>query len=263
MTYAETLERDGAVLVKDIFGNDLMNTVRDEYDRMNAKLNNQEIYRNEPLVVFWTHKKGEQKRIARLAEMPAMMRLIKEAVVPFVKDNFGYRIKKLALLETIVFNKPNLPDNTLHWHQDVAYFPLSPNNQLAVWFPLEPVSKEHGALVYALGSHKGGAKGSTDLHTREKFANENRELIPLDPATEGYEVVTMEMSHNDMLVHDGYTWHYSGPNLVEGYVRRGVSVRFITEDVRFDPRPGQGAAFTKQIDVEPGEVLINPAFPVL
>jgi ectoine hydroxylase-related dioxygenase (phytanoyl-CoA dioxygenase family) len=167
------------------------------------------------------------------------------------------------LLETIVFNKPAEISNTLNWHQDVAYFPLKPNNQIAIWIPFEVVTAERGAMVYALGSHKFGIRGSTNLHTREKFSGEDRELIPDDPAAEGFTVRCMEMTPNDMLVHDGYTWHYSGPNVVKGYTRRGLSVRFITDEAVFDPRPGQGAAFTRQISIKPGEVLKGEPFPLL
>jgi ectoine hydroxylase-related dioxygenase (phytanoyl-CoA dioxygenase family) len=71
------------------------------------------------------------------------------------------------------------------------------------------------------------------------------------------------MTNRDMLIHDGYTWHSSGPNLVEGYIRRGLSVRFITDESVFDPRPGQGAAFTKQIDIKPGQVVSGAPFPLL
>jgi len=73
----------------------------------------------------------------------------------------------------------------------------------------------------------------------------------------------MEMDSEDMLVHDGYTWHYTGPNITPGYIRKGLSVRFIVEEAVFDPRPGQGAAFTKQINVKPGEVVKSAAFPLL
>ena len=55
----------------------------------------------------------------------------------------------------------------MQWHQDVAYFPLEPNDQVAIWIPFEPVDKMSGALNYALGSHKHGLKGSTD-HIQEK-----------------------------------------------------------------------------------------------
>ena len=134
---------------------------------------------------------------------------------------------------------------------------------VAIWFPLEPVDKESGALNYALGSHKEGIKGSTDLHTRKPFDNENRELIPENPESSGYKVKCMEMSNTDMLCHNGYTWHYSGPNKKQHYTRKGFSVRFITEKSTFDPRPGQGAAFTKQIDINPGETLEGKPFPII
>ena len=174
------------------------------------------------------------------------------------------KIGRLQLLECIIFNKPPLISNTLNWHQDVAYFPLKPNDQIAVWFPLEFVSKERGAMQYALGSNRGGAMGSTNLHTRAPFDGEQRPLIPDDPARAGYTVQTFEMKPTDLLVHDGYTWHQSGPNVEEGHTRKGVSIRFVTTEATFDPRPGQGAAFTKQISVAPGDLLPDcSAFPVV
>ena len=53
------------------------------------------------------------------------------------------------------------------------------------------------------------------------------------------------------------------PNTIEGHTRRGLSVRFITNETVFDPRPGQGAAFTKQITLEPGQTLEGAPFPLL
>lgn len=37
--------------------------------------------------------------------------------------------------------------------------------------------------------------------------------------------------------------------------RKGLSVRFNTDEVTFDPRLGQSSAFTNQIKIEPGEVV--------
>ena len=146
----------------------------------------------------------------------------------------------------------------------MAYFPLKPNNQIAVWFPLDFVNIDRGAMQYAIGSHKAGAMGSTNLHTREPFDGEVRPLIPDNPEDAGYKVRIFEMTPRDLLVHDGYTWHQSGPNIEEGHTRRGVSIRFITNEARFDPRPGQGAAFTKQISVAPGDILPDcSTFPVV
>ena len=49
----------------------------------------------------------------------------------------------------------------------------------------------------------------------------------------------------------------------KNYVRKGISVRFITEKAVFDPRPGQGAAFTKQLDLNSGDKFEGAPFPEL
>jgi ectoine hydroxylase-related dioxygenase (phytanoyl-CoA dioxygenase family) len=263
MTNLQKLDQDGVVLLKGILPDEPLAKVRSEYDQLDQTLTRTDIAKDRPLIVFWRHVVGEQKRIGHFDEFPALWNLITDHIVPALRREFPQRAQYLQLLETIIFNKPPEISNTLHWHQDVAYFPLKPNNQIAIWIPFEMVTAERGAMNYAVGSHKKGIRGSTNLHTREKFANEDRDLIPEDPRAAGFEVRCMEMTPNDMLVHDGYTWHYSGPNVIKGYTRRGLSVRFMTQEAAFDPRPGQGAAFTKQIDIQPGEILRGTPFPTL
>ncbi len=260
--YSEELDKNGVTLIKNIVPNNLIQEVKNEYDTLDSSLTRKDIPRDQPIIVFWNHVQGETKRIATFSEYPSLMKLIKTIIVPLYRTVVSDE-DQIQLLETIIFNKPPKKSNTLHWHQDVAYFPLKPNNQVAVWLPFENVYRDTGALNYALGSHKMGIRGSTDLHTRKAFDNEDRELIPENPESEGFEVATMEMTPNDMLIHNGYTWHYSGPNTREGYNRRGLSIRIIRGKVVFDPRPGQGAAFTKQIDVKPGELIQGEPFPVL
>ena len=259
----DQLEKDGVVLIKDQFPESLFIEIRKEYDKLDKTLTRSDIATDQPIIVFWKHVVGEQKRIAHFHEFPSLWTLIKDYIIPSLRLNFPSKTGRLQLLETIIFNKPPIISNTLNWHQDVAYFPLKPNNQIAIWLPFEPVTAEKSAMIYAIGTHKLGIRGSTNLHTKEPFPGEDRELIPDNPAAAGFEVVAMEMTNRDMLVHDGYTWHSSGPNLVEGYNRRGLSVRFITDEAVYDPRPGQGAAFTRQINIKPGEVLLGSPFPLL
>tara|TARA_S200000501_G_C20770340_1_gene720260 strand:- start:345 stop:1136 length:792 start_codon:yes stop_codon:yes gene_type:complete len=263
MTHKKELTDNGVVLVKNAWDSTDVKLISEEYDRLDKKLTNKDIIKDKPIIVFWKHVVGEQKRICTFDEFPSMWKFIHNKIIPNVKKILEDDNAYLQLLETIIFNKPYEVSNTLHWHQDVAYFPLKPNNQIAVWFPLEAVDKEAGALNYAIGSHKEGIKGSTDLHTRKPFDNEKRDLIPQDPEKAGYEVRCMEMNNTDMVCHNGYTWHYSGPNKKKNYVRKGISVRFITEKAVFDPRPGQGAAFTKQLNLKAGDAFEGLPFPKL
>jgi len=260
-------QENGVVKIEKFFSRKEIDVLKDEYFAIINNRSTAEIYKDEPLVVLWTHVPGAQKATCKLSELPSFSELINRRIVPFLADfidqtSFGRLPVQLQLLETIVFNKPPQKGTTLNWHQDVAYFPVEPNNQVAVWFPLSDVDSLMGPMVYAHGSHKLGIKGSTNLHTREAFEGETRDLIPEDPGSIGLEVREYPLTQEEMLIHDGYTWHYSKPN-VSTSRRMGVSVRFLTQPVVFDPRPGQGAAFTKQIEVEKGDRIESPAFPVL
>jgi ectoine hydroxylase-related dioxygenase (phytanoyl-CoA dioxygenase family) len=260
---SDLLEKEGVVLIKNCIDKDLIEKVHVQYNSLNSSITRTEIEKEKPIIVFWLHVTGEQKRLTNFEEFPFLWDLINKNIVPLLRKEFPNRTKKLQLLETIIFNKPPIISNTLNWHQDVAYFPLKPNNQIAVWIPFEYVNKKRSAMIYAIGSHKFGIRASINLHTREKFVNDDREEIPDNPSASGFEERVMEMFPTDMLVHDGFTWHYTGPNLDEGFNRKGLSVRFIVEEAVFDPRPGQGAAFTKQIEVNPGDIIRGTAFPDL
>ena len=251
-------EEEGVAYLEGCLEMGLLNNVIEEYELCDATLTNQEIPKQTPIVVFWTHIVGQKKRIQRLSELPHLSKL-----VDTISNDIKHYAKgdKIRLLETIVFNKPAKTSNVLRWHQDVAYFPFEPNNQLVVWIPFDVVTRETGALLYAKKSHKQGLRGSTNLHTGEAFDNESRPLIPLDPEEQGFDVFCGESKPGDMLIHSGLTWHMSGPNEVEGSKRRGLSLRFLLGDTYYKPRAGSAAAFIKQIDVEPGDLIDDPAFP--
>ena len=262
----DIFQKNGVVKIENFFKREDIQKCLSDYNQIVNSERSAEIYKDDPLVVLWTHVQGAQKKTCKLKEIPTFSDLIINKLVPYLSEFIqkaypGIIKHRLQLLETIVFNKPPKLSNTLNWHQDVAYFPLKPNNQIAVWFPLSDVTSEVGPMVYAHKSHKMGIRGSINLHTREPFDGEDRKLIPKDPSELGLEVKEYEMTQKDLLIHDGYTWHYSKPN-ISNQPRMGVSVRFILEKSAFDPRPGQGAAFTKQINVEAGDFIESPCFPV-
>lgn len=250
-------ERDGVILLRNILPAMTLDRLRAEYDRTIPQ--EMATPKHEPIVVYWTHIPGHKKKLVRLSDMPQMGRFVKScADIARV-----YVDRDLRLLETIIFNKPPREGTKLNWHQDVSYFPFDPNNQIALWIPFDPVTKANGAVNYALGTHQYGLRASTDLHSGAVFRGEERDQIPDDPAACGYEVKCMEMQPGDVLLHHGRTWHMSGPNTTD-IPRRGLSVRFLVGATRYKPRAGSAAAFLAQIDeLQPGDLINDPAFPVL
>jgi ectoine hydroxylase-related dioxygenase (phytanoyl-CoA dioxygenase family) len=154
----DILEKEGVVLLKNCIDRQLIEKVHVQYDFLNLNTTRTEIEKQKPIIVLWLHITGGQKRLTNFEEFPFLWELINKNIVPTLRKEFPERTKKLQLLETIIFNKPPLISNTLNWHQDVAYFPLKPNNQIAVWIPFEYVNKKRSAMIYAIGSHKFGIR---------------------------------------------------------------------------------------------------------
>ena len=140
------LSDDGVELWKSVLPLDILDPVIKEYE--SSTPDTESVPKHVPIVVYRTHVIGQERKIQLLANMPHMLKLA-QFVAFKIRDRAN---GKLRLLETVIFNKPPLESGVLHWHQDVSYFALDPNNQLAVWIPFDDVSKESGAMVYALGS---------------------------------------------------------------------------------------------------------------
>ena len=71
----------------------------------------------------------------------------------------------------------------------------------------------------------------------------------------------MEMQNTDMIVHDKYVWHYSGPNLEENYTRSDFRYVFLQKKLAIFL--DQGRFFTQQIKIEHGEIVQGKPFPLM
>ena len=178
----DVLERDGVFLLRRSFQPQQLAAVIDEYQSTVPDLDEPAMH--QPVVGFWTFVEGDKKRFRLLEQMPALNALALE-VAEYVKTLTDGRLR---LLESIVFNKPAKKAGLLHWHQDVSYFPLEPNNQIACWIPFDVVTEDSGAMVYALGSHLKGTRGSSNLLSGVPLVGETRPQLPRDPRVEGYEI---------------------------------------------------------------------------
>ena len=75
-TVGAKLNKNGAVLLKQIFPDSIMTSVRDGYDALDQQLTRRDIATDRPLIVFWKHVVGEQKRIGHFDEFPSLWKLI-------------------------------------------------------------------------------------------------------------------------------------------------------------------------------------------
>lgn len=256
----ETYHRDGMVILRKFFDPAHVWEVAREYERAVGHASEGAVPGERPIAVFWTHIEGGRKRLASLDDLPVLSDMALGSRVPSVIREF-VPDESIRLLETVVFNKPPGRGRVLRWHQDVSYFPLEPNNQIAVWIPFDVVRRTNGAVLYALGSHRSPTMGSVNLHTGQPLSGDARDIIPDDPAAIGYQVMAAEVDPGDMIIHDGRVWHMSGDNSTVSMMRRAVTLRYLCGRTLYRPRPGNAATFLAQIRVEPGQELTGAAFP--
>lgn len=158
------------------------------------------------------------------------------------------------------------------WHQDFPYYQLTGTQLASIWIGLDPVEEKTGAMRFVRGSHRWGK-----VFRRKHFASNqdlgrgdrHDELPDIDGRVGEFDIVCHHMEPGDCTVHDALTLHASGPNLSPTMRRRGLSLRYAGDDVRWQPRTfdaGETSASSgldRDVDLAPGAELDCAQFPVV
>ncbi|HRI71396.1 MAG TPA: phytanoyl-CoA dioxygenase family protein, partial [Polyangium sp.] len=157
--------------------------------------------------------------------------------------------KGARLLHDHVIMKPVQSSDTVPWHQDYPYWPVSPAEGLSCWCPLEDVGPNGGCLEVIDGSHHFGESPPEDFlaHGRAEFDLRD-DLVRL-PARAGSIVVLHSL-----------TWHRTGPNLDAGRRPAYISL-WLPADARYAPDHSGWHPVNEHVSVAPGEILNDDWFP--
>ena len=137
------------------------------------------------------------------------------------------------------------------WHRDAPHWPLAGSQLSSVWFSLEPVTGESGALRYVAGSHRDADELATSesLLAGEADVGERRVLV-------------FDAEPGDAIV-----FHPRGLHAAYGAApdrpRRSFTLRFTGDDVRFRPRRSMYHAWMFDCGLHKGDVLHHPWFPLV
>ena len=151
--------------------------------------------------------------------------------------------------------KPASTGGVNMWHQDAPLWPvLAPMTEVSAWVALDDVDASNGCMSMVRGSHLWGDQ-IAHLYTVPSF----REM-PTSYEGKDVEVVPRPVKKGEVHYHHALTWHGSHEN-TSGRPRRAIAVHYMTQDTRF---VGDGRHALKHlIDVEPGELIVGDAFPVV
>ena len=178
------------------------------------------------------------------------------------------RATRLNLLYDQLFVKEAGADHPTRWHNDQPYWPVTGQDVVSVWVALDSVDATNGRLEFVRGSHLwdrwfqpetfGPNSGDTGYER-----NPDYETIPdIEADRDAYDLISWDLEPGDVYVFSAMTLHYAGGNSTADRRRRGYTVRYCGDDVRYDPRVGTSQPVLVE-GLEPGALLDSEQCPVV
>ena len=113
------------------------------------------------------------------------------------------------------------------WHQDAAYWPLTPSKTVTAWLAIDDADRENGCMKVIGGSHRLGKVPLRDS-TPEDQNVLSQEVID---AEQYGDVDFIELKAGQISLHADMLIHGSDPNL-SNRRRCGLTLRYVPPDVR-------------------------------
>ena len=220
MTVAEQFWRDGVAVLEDLFSEDELSPISDEVDRV---IRREVTYVPDADLVYEPGTDRLRNAFRLHLYEPLFMDFARKAqLVEVVKSIFGEPVR---LYGSQVFAKPARVGTTVPPHQDMAYWPFSPDDMLSAWIALDDSTEENGCVRFRLGSHRLGRLE----HAASGVAGNSLGLVTTVDLPEWAAVI----QRGSCVLHHSLTVHESAPNLSERarrglvYGDRGPEVRLV------------------------------------
>ncbi len=243
--------RDGYIKLKHVLSATVLAAYRDEIARMVHLLNMQ----TKPLSERGTYSKAFLQ-ITNLWEQSAK---VKEFV-------FAQRLGRIAAELMSVDGVRMYHDQALFkeagggftpWHADQFYWPLSNENTVTAWIPLQPVAAEMGPLAFCVGSQQ-------LLAHRDLSISDDSE-VQIGRTLKDYPQEESPYDLGEVSFHAGWLFHRAGPNHTDQM--RGVMTIIYMEDgmkVAAPKNANQQADWDRWLPgAQIGEVIDTPLNPVI
>jgi ectoine hydroxylase-related dioxygenase (phytanoyl-CoA dioxygenase family) len=189
----ESYDRDGFVIVPEIFPTDELARINTEIDRLRSDPGEQDGQKYNIILQL-----GLRSPMTRaICSDERVLTLIEDIVKP------GIAIYSAKMVE-----KPPHDDTICHWHQDDAYYQQNSLSdcRMSIWLPLADCDESNGCLWTVPGSHKRG------LQPWEKRESGTCNLSFQDGTDVVDGEIPVHISAGDILLFHALTWHRSLPN---------------------------------------------------
>ncbi|BCG03228.1 phytanoyl-CoA dioxygenase (plasmid) [Paraburkholderia sp. PGU19] len=252
--------RDGAVCIRKLFTEDDIALLREGIERNIAQPSPRAKVASRPDDPGWFFED-----FCNWQDNDAYRRFIYESAAPVAAGALMGGETVRLYHDHLLVKEPNTRQRT-PWHQDQPYYNISGSQNVSMWIPVDPVSRE-STLEFVAGSHLGPwLMPRTFMDNEAKWFPEGSlaDLPDIEANRAAYPIIGWALEPGDMVCFNMLTLHASGG--VGGNTRRrAFSVRFIGDDVRHAPRRWRTSPDFPGLDAQlpEGAPMDHPLFPVL
>jgi hypothetical protein len=232
----ETFERDGFVIIPDLFNSDEMDQISKEIDGALAGTIPPDLPEEDPqeflqwevgqepidgperadLIRVLFHLCHTRRFFYDLIRTPKLLDVVEALIGP-----------DITLYTDQMFAKPARRGSEVPYHHDASYWPHVEPRMISCWLAVDDVTVENGCVRYLPGTHL--QEFPHEIHETD---NPNKLGVKTGLITPDMTEVPAVMSRGSLCVHHSLTVHYSKPNLSERS-RRGLVMIFLPSDIRF------------------------------
>ncbi|MCY3947326.1 MAG: phytanoyl-CoA dioxygenase family protein [Anaerolineaceae bacterium] len=183
----------------------------------------------------------------------------------------GSNLRILDLLEPILgpdfylwgsqfFSKDPGDRSVAGWHQDAAFWPLTPHRTVTVWLAFEDSDVGNGAMQVIPGTHRAGILQHAGEHDEHDVLNMRLERGNFSRS----DAVHLCLRAGQVSLHDDNLVHGSAPNESDR-LRCGLTLRYSASEVRVDAElwPTFRACFVRGQDRHGHNPLGQPPTDIL
>ncbi len=242
-------ERDGAVCIRGAVDKDVAASVLANIDGLIADTNDR-----------WTTIRGGGFSDRHLwPSMPWMYEFCANSGLPEIVGRLMRSSEARLFFDHIFVRDAGTTQNT-PWHQDRPYWPFQGSQVASVWVALTACDEDSSSVQFIRGSHAWGKVFRPMAFSNEggssEFLDENpayEEIPDIDAAPDDYEILCWDMQPGDAIVFSAEVVHGAQENKDTTRRRAALSIRYIGDDVIWDPRQGTDPIVSQdRVGVEPG-----------
>ena len=194
------------------------------------------------------------------SDVDAIRRFEMTSMVPEIASRVLRSTFVDLFVDQILVKEPGSPTRTA-FHVDESYFNVSGDKVCTVWIPLDPVTVESGAMGYVRGSHRWEEDYLPNNFVSQATRGElpGRTKLPdIEGHADQFDIIYFDVEPGDVILHHYRTAHGSGGNTTRDRRRRALAVRYVGDDVRWQPTEAvTGATGIRMFDnsLAPGDLL--------